>query len=105
MRRFLAYALVFTAALAASVAPATAARSRYMHAYTCPNDSVLRVIFDEAQHVAIVTRIRQPDITLQQVASNSGFAYRRGDTYELQGNDDSIHWREGADTMTCAHGG
>lgn len=103
MKRRLAFASV-ALALALSVVPATAAERRYQ-SYTCSTNTVLRVIFDDANNTATVNRIRQPTIRLRKADGGDGFRYTRGETYELSGNGEQVTWRVGRAQWPCRRGG
>lgn len=98
-RLLIAAALLATAAC---VTPATATASRY-YAYTCSNDTVLRVVFDDEHNTAVVNRIRQPSIRLTK--ADGDFHYTRGDRYELRGSAEQVQWRVGRAQWTCGRGG
>lgn len=80
-----------------------ATRGRY-HAFTCSNDAVLRVIFDDEKGRATVVRFRQPTIRLQRAETDEGFRYVRGSTHELRGTLAEVRWRVGRSEWVCTAG-
>lgn len=104
MKRGLILASMVALATALSVAPATA--ERHYYSFTCSNNTVLRVVFDDDHNSAAVNRIRQPVVRLTKADGGEGaFRYVRGDSYELTGSLQQVQWRVGRAQWTCPRGG
>lgn len=105
MKRRLIFAGMFALATALSVAPATA--ERHYYSFTCSNNTVLRVVFDDDHNSVAVNRIRQPVVRLTRAngGEGAGFRYARGDTYELTGTLLEVQWRVGHAQWRCRRGG
>ena len=103
MKRRLIFASMFALATALSVAPATA--ERHYYSFTCSNDAVLRIVFDDDHNAVAVNRFRGPAVRLTKADGGEGFRYVRGDNYELTGSLQQVQWRVGHAQWTCPRGG
>lgn len=96
--------LVGVLALSACATPeptASGERNRRAFAFHCENGEDLRVIFDEADRLAIVTRIRRPSVTLQLAnESNGQFRYNGTEGRYIEGTRSEITWAYGGGRST-----
>jgi hypothetical protein len=104
MKQRLIFASMFALATVLTVAPATA--ERHYYSFTCSNNTLLRVVFDDDHNSVAVNRIRQPVVRLTRTQGGQGtFRYVRGDNYELSGSMEEVQWRVGHAQWTCPRGG
>lgn len=96
MKRF----LLATAMLCA----ATPASAQTFRTFRCSNNTVLRVVFDDARGAATVVPFGRPSIRLERAPAERGnFRYTRRDSHELRGNLQEVQWRAGRAEWTCRH--
>jgi membrane-bound inhibitor of C-type lysozyme len=93
MRALLSTLALFCAVCTpAAISSADAAQHSY--GFRCPQD-LLRVVFDDDRHVALIYRFGKPTIILaQQTASGDGFHYSNA-RYDLEGTYEQAHFRVG----------
>lgn len=89
-------------AMLCAAAPASAQNLR---TFRCSNNTVLRVVFDDARGIATVVPFGRPSIRLERTQADDGgnFRYARRDSHELRGNLQQVQWRAGQAEWTCRH--
>jgi hypothetical protein len=104
MKRGLIFASMLALTTVLTVASATAERRYY--AFTCSNNTVLRVVFDDDHNGVAVNRFHAPVVRLTKAeGGEGGFRYVRGDSYELTGSLEEVQWRVGRAQWSCPRGG
>lgn len=79
---------------------------RHIFTYQCPDNSELRVTFDNDDQTAIVARIRRPPATLRAAPRSNGDFHYANDSYDLSGAVSAVIFRVGSGApMTCPRRG
>lgn len=101
LRTLLLTAMLALSACATSEPSASGERNRRAFAFHCENGEDLRVIFDQADRLAIVTRIRRPSVTLRLASESEGrFRYNGTDGRFIEGTRSEITWAYGGGRST-----
>ncbi|WP_395645989.1 tetratricopeptide repeat protein [Terricaulis sp.] len=79
---------------------------RHVFTYGCPDNSELRVTFDNDDQTAIVARIRRPPATLRAAPLSGGEFHYANQSYDLSGGVGEVVFRVGSgEPMRCPRRG